>query len=163
MHTNLPAPQDQHQGERFDPLKFQAKRRLRLELEASGQDQKPLAIEARVDDAKVTRWLHDKYVDDLPAYKVPAITRQWGPGFMEWLAIQCGGVYHHGEQVEHLRLPAVALVGLLARESGCTVQQLIQDLEDMHWSPDEKQARLPQLRKLLQIVQAFVAEAEVAG
>ena len=151
------APQDQS---RFvDPMKTKSKARLRLELESLGISHKALAYGTRTAEAQLTRYLGDQYTDDLPSYKIPAVVRELGPGYMEWLALQCGGAYHHGEH--HLAHHSVTvLVGLLARQSGATLQQLIQDLSDQNWSSTERQADLPGLRKLRGIVEELIQGAE---
>jgi hypothetical protein len=154
------APQDQPRT--VDPLKLKSKARLRLELAASGLPQKALAYGIRSCPAQVTRYLGDEYSDDLPAHKVPHLISELGPGYMEWLALQCGGSYHHGETVPAAP-PITVLVGLLARQSGNTIQQLIQDLSDHNWSSNERQADLPGLRKLHGIVEAILQLAEGGG
>jgi len=148
------APQDQSRT--VDPLKLKSKARLRLELETSGLPQKALAYGTRSCEAQVTRYLGEQYQDDLPSYKVPYITTELGPGYMQWLAIQCGGVYHHGAQPPHCHQSVTTLIGLLARQSGNVVQKLLQDL-NTHISQQED---LPGLRKLRGIVESLIQDVE---
>lgn len=155
-------PHQSNLSRSFDPLKSKAKARLRFEVEAAGLPQKALAIGLRTSDAILSRILAEHCPDDLPAYKIPAVVHELGPGYMEWLAIQCGGVYHHGETARAHHEPVTVLVGLLARLSGATVQQLIQGISDSNWDPVERQTDLPGLRKLKAVVDALVAEAEAA-
>jgi len=151
------APQGQSRP--VDPLKLKSKARLRLELELSGLPQKALAYGIPTTEPQLTRYLGDQYSDDLPSYKVPGVVRELGPGYMEWLALQCGGTYHHGEMAS-IQEPVHVLVGLLARESGLNLQALIQDLADRDWTPEERQAELGGLRRLLSVVQALIHSAE---
>ena len=149
----------QGQSRTVDPLKIKSKARLRLELETAGIPHKALAYGINTPEAMLSRILADHCPDDLPSHKVPALTRELGPGYMEFLALQCGGVYHHGE-CPAARQSVSVLIGLLAKESGSTIHQLIQDLEDHAWSTEERQAQLPGLRKLEVIVRAIIQEAE---
>lgn len=151
-------PGQSNQARSYDPLKAKAKARLRFEIEAAGLPQKALAIGLRTSDAILSRILAEHCPDDLAAYKVPALTRELGPGYMEWLALQCGGVYHHGECQQSGQAVTV-LVGLLAKQSGATVQELIQDLSDHEWSAQERQEALPGLRKLHAVIESLIREA----
>ena len=154
------APQGQSRP--VDPLKLKSKARLRLELELSGLPQKALAYGILTTEPQLTRYLGDQYPDDLPSYKIPNVVRELGPGYMEWLAIQCGGAYHHGETAP-TQQPLHVLIGLLAKESGLNIQALVQDLADQDWTPEERQAELGGLRRLLAVVQALVRSAEGGG
>lgn len=161
MHESVAGSAPQSQSRTVDPLKLKSKARLRKEVdpELSGQSQKAIAIDLLISDPQLSRYMGDQYPDDLPAHKVPRLTRSVGPGYMEWLAIQCGGTYHHGEYAP-TSAPVPVLIGLLARQSGNTLQQLIQDLSDHEWTPAERQADLPGLRKLRDIVGALLHESE---
>ena len=160
MHNSVAGSAPQDQTRPLDPLRLKSKERLRKEVdpEISGQSQKAIAIDLRVDEAQLSRYLGDQYRDDIPAHKVPALTRSIGPGYMEWLGIQCGGVYHHGEQAPHCHQSVTTLIGLLAKQSGSVVQQLLQDL-DKHLAVNNG---LPGLRRLKTIVEATIQEAEGA-
>lgn len=129
MHDSVGSSAPQDHSRSIDPLKLKSKARLRLEVATSGIPQKALAYDTRSCDAQVTRYLGDQYPDDIPSYKVPYLTTALGPGYMEWLAIQCGGVYHHGEHAPHCHRSVTVLLGLLAKQSGGVVQQLLQDLD----------------------------------
>lgn len=159
MDPNIAGSASHGQSRMYDPLKAKSKARLRFELEAAGIPQKALAIGLGTPDALLSRILGEHCPDDLPSYKLPALTRELGPGYMAWMAIQCGGTYHHGECPESTA-PVAVLVGLLARQSGHTIQQLIQDLGDHDWTPAERQAGLPGLRNLKAIVDGLLREAE---
>ena len=150
------SPQDQTRP--LDPLRPKSKARLRHEVdpEISGQSQKAIAIDLRVDEAQLSRYLSDQYRDDIPAHKVPALTRSIGPGYMEWLGIQCGGVYHHGETAPHCHKSVTTLLGLLAKQSGTVVQQLLQDLGNHI----DKNQDLPGLRRLKTTVEELIADVE---
>ena len=159
MHESVAGSAPQGQSRSVDPMKAKAKCRLRLEHELSGLSNKALAIGLNTAEAQLTRYEGEQYQDDLPAHKLPALTHELGPGFMQWLALQCGGIYHHGEcHAAHESMPV--LIGLLARQSGATLQQLIQDLMDHEWSPSERQGELPKLRHLRATVDALIREAE---
>lgn len=159
MHESVAGSAPQSQSRTVDPMKPKAKRRLRLEHELSGLSNKALAIGLNTAEAQLTRYEGEQYQDDLPAHKLPALTHELGPGYMQWLAIQCGGTYHHGEYAP-TPAPVPVLIGLLARQSGTTLQQLIQALSDHEWTPAERQADLPGLRKLRDIVGALLHESE---
>ena len=154
------SPQDQTRI--VDPLKLKSKARLRKEVdpEVSGQSQKAIAIDLRTSEPQLSRYLGDQYPDDLPSYKVAHLTRSVGPGYMEWLATQCGGAYHHGEQAPHSHATVYALIGLLAKQGGTVVQQLLQHLEDHIWSEAERQQDVAGLRKMKTLVESLLAEAE---
>ena len=154
------SPQDQPRI--VDPLKLKSKARLRKEVdpEVSGQSQKAIAIDLRTTEPQLSRYLGDQYPDDLPSYKVPSLTRSVGPGYMEWLAMQCGGAYHHGEQAPHSHVAVVTLIGLLAKQGGTVVQQLLQHMDDQIWSDTERQQDVAGLRKMKAVVETLLAEAE---
>ena len=162
MDTNLAPAGRQNQPENLDrTMKFKFKRRLRLEIELAGGRQKPLAYETATDEGALSRMLSERCEDALPAHKLPAVTGELGPGTMEWLALQCGGVYHHGEEIHYLKSAPLALVGMLANLSGKSVQQLIQDFQDhQDWTQPERQADLPNLRKLRAVVETLIHDAE---
>lgn len=153
-------PGQSNQVRAFDPLKAKAKARLRFEIEAAGIPQKALAIGLRTSDSILSRYLAWHAADDLPAYKIPSLVRELGPGYMEWLALQCGGTYHHGEGHPAAHVPVPVLVGQLAKQSGAAVQQLISDLEDHVWSLQERQHALLGLRTLQQVIEGLIQEAE---
>lgn len=142
-------------------MKAKTKRRLRLEHELSGLSNKALAIGLNTAEAQLTRYEGEQYQDDLPVHKVPALTQEAGPGFMEWLALQCGGTYTHGHSTTAAGHPPITvLIGLLAKASGASIQEMVQALEDHDWSADERRDNLPGLRKLQAIVHTLVQEAE---
>ena len=114
MDPNIAGSATQGQSRPIDPLKTKSKARLRLELEASGIPQKALAYGILTTEPLLSRILADHCPDDLPSYKIPAVTRELGPGYMQWMALQCGGVYHHGE-CPAVHQPVPVLIGLLAR------------------------------------------------
>lgn len=160
MHESVAGSAPQGQSQPLDPMKAKAKRRLRLEHEISGLSNKALAIGLNTSEAQLTRYEGEQYQDDLPAHKIPALTGELGPGYMEWLAVQCGGTFHHGECTPATEQPLTVFVGLLAKHSGTTIQQLIQDMQDHHWTPQERRDALPGLRKLQGIVETLIHEAE---
>jgi hypothetical protein len=160
MSSSVGSSAHQDQSRLIDPLKLKSKARLQLELAASGLPQKALAYGIRTSEAQMSRYLGDQSPDDLPSYKVPYLTTELGPGYMEWLAIQCGGVYHHGKQGHISHESVTTLIGLLAKQSGNVVQQLLQHLEDHIWSEKERLEDLPSLRKLQAIIQSLVQDAE---
>lgn len=165
MEPTIAGSANQGQSRPVDPLRSKSKARLRLELEASGLPQKALAYGLNTAEPLLTRILADHCPDDLPSYKIPAVTRELGPGYMAWLSLQCGGVYHHGECAPAPQQTITVLIGQLAKHSGSTIERLIGDLEDQRWSAKERQAQLPGLRTLHAIVGALIrqAEAEEAG
>lgn len=73
---------------------------------------------------------------------------------------KCGGTYTHGSDAQHIEAAPAVLIGLLAHHSGDTLQQLIQDLQDQEWTPAEKAARIPGLRRLHQVVESLLVDAE---
>lgn len=161
MPTSMGSPAPQDHSRAIDPLKLKLKARLRAETDPNicGQAQKAIAYDLRTSDAQLTRYLGDQYPDDLPAHKVPHLTRSTGPGYMEELARLCGGVYHHGEHAPHLHQDVVVVIGLLANQSGKVVQQLLQDL-NKHLNQKED---LPGLRKLRTLVETLIADVEGGG
>lgn len=156
MDTNVPAGIGQCQGRVVDQLRLRSKARLRLEHELSGMPNKALAFDLCTPEAVLSRILSDQSPDDLPSHKVPLLTRAQGPGFIEWLALQCGGAYHHGEHAPHCHKSVTILLGLLAKQSGAVVQQLLQDLED-HLTSNQD---LPGLRRLKTIVEELISDVE---
>lgn len=162
MNESVAGSAAQSQSRSIDPLKLKSKARLRYETdeEVCGRNKKAIAYELRTSDAQLCRYLGDGYADDLPAHKVPLLTREVGPGYIEWLAREAGGTYHHGEQALVSRESVTTLLGLLAKQSGQVVQQLLQHLEDHIWSEKERLADLPSLRKLQTILQNLVQDAE---
>ena len=159
MHPSVAGSAPQGQSRTIDPMKLKSKRRLRLEHELSGLSNKALAIGLTTSEAQLTRYEGEQYPDDLPAHKIPALTQEAGPGFMEWLSIQCGGTFTHDRALPNHQ-PIGVLIGLLAKTSGATIQEMVEALEDHHWSPEERRDNLPGLRKLQAIVGALVSEAE---
>lgn len=151
-----------HQGQSrpVDPLKLKSKARLRLELELSGLPQKALAYGLPTTEPQLTRYLGEQYPDDLPSYKIPAVVRELGPGYMEWMAIQCGGVYRHGAQATRTDATTTALIGLLAKQGGAVIQQLLQHLEDHIWSEAERRKDVAGLRKMKTLLESLLSEAE---
>jgi hypothetical protein len=142
-------------------MKFKIKSRLKLETVMNGDNQKALAIATNTDDGALSRMLSPRCEDAFPVHKMPAQVREQGPGLMEYLAIQCGGVYHHGEAEHHLHGTPGRLCGLLAKETGVTIQQLVQHMEDRVWSEDERQSDIPHLRKLISIASTLLKDAEM--
>ena len=151
---------NQCQGKSLDTPKLKFKRRIRMELDATGVPCKAVSIEAGLDPGFFSRAIRDEHDEAIHAHSLPAITRELGPGLMTWLAGQCGGTYQHGAEIGHIEAQPTVLIGLLAHESGDLIQQLIQDLADADWSPKERAARIPSLRKLHSIVESLLADAE---
>ena len=161
METNLALRGQQCQAENLDrSMKFKIKRRLRLETEMNGGNQKALAYATGTDEGALSRMLSERCEDAFPAHKLPAQVAEQGPGLIEFLALQCGGTYLHGTEPAMLKASPTTLAGLLAKESGGVVQQLVQHLEDRVWTPEERQADIPALRKLLRIAETLLADAE---
>ena len=154
MHDSVGSSASQSHSRSIDHLKLKFQSRFRLEVSTAGIPQKALAYDIRTDEAKVTRYLSDQYPDDLPLWRLPLVTASLGPGLMEFTAIQCGGVYHHGEHAPHCHKSVTTLLGLLAKQSGGVVQQLLQDLGK---HPD---ADLPGLRRLKTVVEELIADVE---
>jgi hypothetical protein len=156
MCRSVGSASHQNQQRSIDHLKLKFQARFRLEVQASGIPQKALAFDIGTDDAKVTRYLSDQYPDDLPLWRIPLVTASVGPGLMEFTAIQCGGTYHHGEHAPHCHESVMVLVGLLAKQSGAAVQQLLQDI-DTHLTAAKD---LPGLRRLKGTLEALIADVE---
>lgn len=160
MHESVAGSAPQSQCRTVDPMKAKAKCRLRLEHELSGLSNKALAIGLNTSEAQLTRYLGEQYPDDLPSYKIPAVVRELGPGYMEWMAIQCGGVYHHGAQATRTNATTTTLIGLLAKQGGAVIQQLLQHLEDHIWSEAERRKDVAGLRKMKTLLESLLTEAE---
>ena len=161
MDSNLALSGAQSHPESHDgTMRRKVKRRIRQELAITEMDQKAVAIGTSTDPGQFSRMLNDACDDSFPAHRIPALTRELGPGFMEWLALQCGGVYHHAEACHTLHASPLTLVGLLANYAGKSVQQLLQDFKDGVWTREERQADLPTLRKLRQVIDTLIADAE---
>lgn len=129
--------------------KLNSKRELRAELEFSGTQHKALAIALDMDQGQLSRVLSDGCQEEPVVSDLPGITRELGPEYMQRVAIRCGGTYHHGEERTCLQAPTAVLVGLLAKGS-----------QDNHWSPAERAAQVPGLRKLHSVIGAMLAQAE---
>lgn len=162
MHPNFRSNHGQPQPESLDPARASLKSRLRLEVESSGLPHKAIAIGIGMDQGQFSRVLSDEHKDALHAHTLPMLTRELGPGLIEWLAVRCGGTYIHGAEPCRTE-PPVVLIGLLAQQSGATVQQLIQQLEDHVWSPGECTRAIPGLRKLHNLVGDILHQAEEGG
>ncbi|MCE5282538.1 MAG: hypothetical protein LLG93_10595 [Deltaproteobacteria bacterium] len=104
--------------------------------------------------------LNDKYQDAFPLHKLPAQVAEQGPGLIEFVAMQCGGTFVSSDPGPAAPGSLCDLIGLLAHQSGHTVQVLVQDLNDMVWSPEERLAAIPGLRKLRLVVDTLLTEAE---
>lgn len=156
----IPHSSNQRQAESIDTPKLKFKRRLRMELDASGTSEKAVALEARIDFGQFSRMLDATYTDALHAHHIPAFVRECGPGLMRWLAVQCGGTYQHDILPVRSDDSPLVLIGLLAHQSGHSIQHLIQDLQDGQWSPEERLAALPGLRKLHTVIETLIQDAE---
>ena len=158
MQNSVGSTPPQDNSRFIDPLKLKLKARLRTETDPNlcGQAQKAIAYDLRTSEAQLTRYLGDQYPDDLPAHKVPHLTRSTGPGYMEELARLCGGVYHHGEHAPHCHQSVIVVIGLLAKQSGAVIQQLLQDINTHLNQKDD----LPGLRKLRILVEELIADVE---
>jgi hypothetical protein len=141
-------------------MKMKFKSRFRLELENTGLPHKALAFGAGIDQGQLSRMLADHHDEDLPAWRLPSVTRELGPELMEWLALQCGGTYSHGLVSAGPRLTVAVLLGQLAHQSGDCLQSLIQDMADAHWSQAEREVSIPGLRALREVVAALLRAAE---
>ena len=155
MHSSVGSPAGQDNNRSIDPQRKKFKARLRREVEISEIPQKAFAYGLKTSEAQLTRYLGDQYPNALHDHELPAVTRELGPGYMEWLAIQCGGVYHHGEHAPHCHQSVVVVIGLLAKQSGAVVQQLLQDLK-----ASGKHDELPGLRRLKILVETLIADVE---
>jgi hypothetical protein len=160
MTSNFRHDPAQGKADNLERLKLKA--RFRLEIESAGLPQKAVAIGAGIDEGHLSRLLNDSHGDALPAHKLPAITRELGPGLMEWIALQCGGVYVHGTEAQHIEAAPGVLTGMLAHEVGDVVQQVFQDMADGSWSADERMSRVAALRKVVLVAQSLLADAEGA-
>jgi len=156
MPQSLPGGTDQRQPQSHDESALRLKRRMQLELQLSGRQAKAVAIDLEVDPAKLSRWLSDHSPDVIPAHRLADWSRWVGGGLFAWLQRdqpEVGAAVHDEEEVG-------ALAVMLATSSGATLAQLIQDLEDQHWSTTERRRALPGLRKLKAIVDSLVLQAE---
>ena len=163
MASNLAKYGEQDQMENLDrTMKAKIKRRLRLELEVNGiGNQKALAIATNTDEGALSRMLSAKCEDTFPLHKLPAQVLEHGPGLMEYVALQCGGVYHHGETLPAIPDDPLSLAGLIAIQAGKSVQQIIQDARsDNEWTALERQDAIPGLRKLIAVATSLLQEAE---
>ena len=151
---------NQRQPELIDTPKLKFKRRLRMEMDATGTSEKAVAMEARIDPGQFSRMLDATYTEALHAHHIPAVVRECGPGFMEWVAIQCGGTYIHDSASTHVEAPPGMLTGMLAHEVGDVVQQVFQDLLDGSWSKEERISRIAALRKVELIAKSLREDAE---
>ena len=159
MHESVAGSAPQGQSRSIDQLKLKSKARLRYETseEVCGHHRKAIAYDLVTSDAQLTRYLGDQYPDDLPAHKVPYLVRGVGAiGYMEWLARECGGTYHHGEHAPHCHHSVKVMIGMLAKQGGTVVQQLLQDLEIGINQNDD----LTGLRKLKTIVEELIQGVE---
>jgi hypothetical protein len=141
----VPSPSHRQSGHPIDPQRKAIKRVLRRALDEFDVPQKALAAECGVDTSLVCRWLSDLEPDLPSVLHLPAITREVGPGFLEWINLRC-----HFETMPPPHEPAglPALTGSLAAQGGKAVQQLIQALADGNLSTDERAALQPDLYRL---------------
>lgn len=161
MVANLDYANTQRHQENIDrTAKAKVKHRLRLEIELAGIPQKALAIGAHLDEGQLSHMLSDKSEETLPAHKIPAVVQELGPGLMEWLAIQCGGLYSHGAEGPLIEGPLATLVGKLAHQTGEVVQQLIFVMESKHINIDEQKDVIAALRGMAQTIQALLNTTE---
>jgi len=160
MSKSIAGSAAQNQSGNVDHLKLKSKERLRFETSEAvcGHHKKAVAYELKTSDPQLTRYLGDIYPDDLPAHKVAYLTRFAGPGYMQWLARECGGEYHHGEQPPHSHEAIVTLLGLLAKQEGNALQQLLQDLDHLTVAAD-----VPPLRRVQSLVEEIIADVEGGG
>lgn len=112
-------------------------------------------MDMKVDPSLISHWGKDC---DMPAWRLISHREAYGPALLEWIAIQCGDTYVPG--YNPMDLPVTSLIGLLAQHSGHTVNQLVKDLDDHVWTQDEKAKMLPGLRKLREIVDTLIFDAE---
>ena len=136
------------------------KRRIRFELEATGVPEKAIAVEAKLDPGFVSKAVKAGAQEAFHIHTLPAITRELGPGLMEWTAIQCGGTYIHGMEARHIEAAPTALMGMLAHNSGEVLQQMLQALQDGKIDAGEYASLLPVLRKLHLVIESPQADAE---
>lgn len=162
MLGSVRQPWRQLQARSLDVMRLKLKRQFRLEIELSGVPQKAIAIEGGLDESQMSRMLSDACLDSIRAHELPFVTREIGPGLMEWLAEQCGGVYTHAQDYQRCYQVGHALIGMLAHESGTLVQGLVGDFADGIWQNEEKAQRIPGLRRVAQIVDALLREAEAS-
>jgi len=157
MSKSIAGSAAQNQIHSVDHLKLKSKERLRFETseDLCGHHKKEVAYQLRTSDAQLSRYLGDGYPDDLPAHKVAYLTRCAGPGYMQWLARECGGEYHHGEHAAHPHEAIVTLLGLLAKQEGNALQQLLQDLDHLTVAAD-----VPPLRRLVALTEEVIADVE---
>ena len=160
MESSFVSPSSQRQSVIVDTAKTKFKRRLRLELEVTGVEPKAVYTEAGIDKGAFSRICNNESPDALHAHHLPAVTRELGPGLMEWIAMQCGGTYRHGEKTSVSELTPQCLLSLLAKTEGEVLQQMILQLEDNEWSPQEQREALPGLRNLVQVTLALISQAE---
>lgn len=137
------------------------KRQVRLEVELAEFKVEAAAHEMDCDPSLISHWGGERGCD-MPAWRLVRWTRTFGTGLMEWLALQCGGSFVHGQDPAPTASPMV-LVGLVARQSGLTIQQILQSLQDREWSASERQADLPRLRKLRDLVDQLIQQADAGG
>jgi len=161
MVANLDYANTQRHQENIDrTAKAKVKHRLRLEIELAGIPQKALAIGAHLDEGQLSRMLNDKSEEALPAHKIPAVVQEVGPGFMEWLALQCGGIYTHGSEAVLLQGSLPTLVGNLAAQTGECVKQLITVMESHQVNVDTEKDVVAGLRQLALNIQTLLLHAE---
>lgn len=144
-----------HAGSIESPLRERLRKRIRRIAEDSDAKQSGCAHDMGVDPSLISHWGHDC---DMPLWRVPAWSNVYGPSLLEWIAIQCGGMF-----IPHpsfLKQPVTVLIGLLAEQSGATINHLVRDLEDHVWTKEEKAATLPDLRKLRTILDTLIHDAE---
>jgi hypothetical protein len=161
MPSNFAFAQPQGHQEKLEATqKNKVKQRLRFEIELTGTPQKALAASTCTDVATISKMLDEKYRESPYAHMIPGITREMGPGFMEWLAMQCGGIYLHG--AEPLAYPGTLrdLIGTLAHQSGSTIQELVRDLKDSGWEAEARCAAIPGLRTLRNVIDTLIFTAE---
>ena len=138
------------------PLQARLRDQVHLETVLCDCKVEPMAREMGVTESTVSKWGTSH---DIPAWRLVAWTRTYGWGLLRWIVSQCGGEIVVPTAPRQVQAPSI-LIGLLAHHSGNSIQQLIQDLADNHWSPEERLLTLPLLRKLRQVIDDLLHHAE---
>ncbi len=137
------------------------KRAMRLSLEQQGVQQKAMALDLKVEDSTLSRYLSPDSAHCLPIDLLPVWVESAGDAsVLRTLAARCGYEIHLDSHLP-IRPEAVQQLSvLLARHSGDALGNLVQSLADGVITEDERINLAPDLLRLQATVNALVERVQ---